>query len=56
MNLDLKEFTIDGKPIQSEDIAILISQYSLRHPEDEMWRHVVEVIVGNNYTQKFKRG
>jgi len=53
--LDMEKFTLDGQPIMSDDISIMISRYHHLHPEDELWAHIVAVIVGNNYTQKYKR-
>lgn len=53
--LDTVNFTLDGKPIMSEDIALMISKYHHLHPKDQLFEHLVAVIVGNNYTQEFKR-
>lgn len=52
---DFEKLTLDGEPMKSEDIALIISRWSHTHPDDEMWRYIVSVIVSNNYTREFKR-
>lgn len=53
---DFENLTLDGNPMQSEDISLIVGRWSMKHLDDEMWRKVVAVIVSNNYTQKYKRG
>lgn len=51
---DFSDLTLNSVPMQTEDVAMIISRYHHLHPNNKLWNDVIAMIVGSNYTGKYE--
>lgn len=47
--LDLKEFTLDGKPVDWSDVVIFCAVFAAKHPDDRKAQELAEWLHGYEY-------